>query len=421
MSEGWTVAGEGEADTSGWTVAGKPEPIHERTLSERFGGNWLDQFARGPSAATFRLEGAATKGLGANAPRFSPLNVAGFEAPSLTDPSLDAAWKDLDRKAIPGTGGVMDPVAERARRAKLDVQAKADPFWANSGPGANEKMLLKGGATLLGSLIGGMSDPTSWFGGGGKSLAGQVITNAGANAGVDVLGQAADVKSKTQDKWEPVQTLMAAGTGGVLAGGQHLAAHAPGWVVDKVAAARMAKQEKADAEIAQAVAQPWTVESLWGALEKQEGAKGRMDVVSPKGAKGPGQLMPGTAQHVADLLGRPELAAAAMSDDATEIWGAIIGGLIALFIFALAVAGGSILGGFVLQQMWNWFLWPFTPIKLGLAEAVGLSTLLGVIRGYRYRKNEEGEAGKALGGAIIYLLLVLAVGYVTHLCLPVAP
>lgn len=62
---------------------------------------------------------------------------------------------------------------------------------------------------------------------------------------------------------------------------------------------------------------PDTVQGVWEALESQESG-GRQDAVSPKGAFGVAQLMPATAQEVANRLGRPELAAAARTDPAVN-------------------------------------------------------------------------------------------------------
>lgn len=138
-----------------------------------------------------------------------------------------------------------------------------------------------------------------------------------SNVALDPLIQAGNIVREQQDGYSPVQTLMAGATGGVLSPALGLAGDVIASQAAKAEAARAARETQ---RYADAVAKPWTVEDLWGGLEKQEGARGKMDVVSPKGAKGPGQLMPDTAQYVANKLGRPELAAAALSDDPNMAW-----------------------------------------------------------------------------------------------------
>jgi len=138
-----------------------------------------------------------------------------------------------------------------------------------------------------------------------------------SNVALDPLIQAGNIVREQQDGYSPVQTLMAGATGGALSPSLGLAGDVIASQAVKAEAARAARETQ---RYADAVAKPWTVEDLWGGLEKQEGARGKMDVVSPKGAKGPGQLMPDTAQYVANKLGRPELAAAALSDDPNMAW-----------------------------------------------------------------------------------------------------
>lgn len=308
MSE-WEV----ESVEGDWEVA-TVEPIVRRTVGERFGGNFIENLSRSPIAQVLRGEAAATAGLGSGAPRFNPLGGPGIP---LTSPALDAAMK----APPPATGGttevIMTPEKERARREAIAAQGRADPWHA--APGGLQAKTVAGASTLVGSLLGGAMDPLNWIGGGSTVLR-RALSTAGIGAGLDVVGQTADIGSKTQDKWEPVQTISAAALGAGLSGAQDLARMAPKWITAEAERAQAAKRAKADAETAEAVARPWTVQDLWGALEVQEGAKGRMDVRSPKGAKGPGQLMPGTAQWVADQLGRPDLAAKALSDDPNDAW-----------------------------------------------------------------------------------------------------
>lgn len=75
---------------------------------------------------------------------------------------------------------------------------------------------------------------------------------------------------------------------------------------------------------------------------------------------------------------------------------------------------GPIWGGYVFQHLWNWFAPPFTTVRLSLAEAVGLSCLATVLRGYRYRNTPKGESGKEVIFGLLMPAILLLTGYIAH-------
>jgi hypothetical protein len=94
------------------------------------------------------------------------------------------------------------------------------------------------------------------------------------------------------------------------------------------------------------------------------------------------------------------------------------GAIIVIGVFA----GAAILvlwGGWVFHVLWNWFAPPFTDVRLSWAQAVGLSCLLSVLRGMRYRKT-EGETGEALTHALIAPALLLLIGWLAALSMGIA-
>jgi len=92
--------------------------------------------------------------------------------------------------------------------------------------------------------------------------------------------------------------------------------------------------------------------------------------------------------------------------------------LLAGIVIALGLAAflvvGTLWGGFAFQQIWNWFAFPFTPIKLTLAQACGVCLLISMIRGYRYRKTEEGEGSKTFIFVLLYPGMALLTGWVVQ-------
>ncbi len=100
-----------------------------------------------------------------------------------------------------------------------------------------------------------------------------------------------------------------------------------------------------------------------------------------------------------------------MTDDNEKIafWVGVIGFPAMLGVVVL----GVVLGAYVLETLWNWFAPPFTAVRLGFAEALGLTALISHLKGYRYRKNEDGW--KSLLNVFVGLGLTLLIGWVAHL------
>lgn len=107
---------------------------------------------------------------------------------------------------------------ERARRDTYEANIQGDR-WYNA-PGGWQAKSNAAVATLAGALTGGASDPLNAIGGFGRSALTRILSEAGVNAGGDVLTQAADIGADIQrDGYSPTQTAVAAGIGGLFQGG----------------------------------------------------------------------------------------------------------------------------------------------------------------------------------------------------------
>lgn len=95
-----------------------------------------------------------------------------------------------------------------------------------------------------------------------------------------------------------------------------------------------------------------------------------------------------------------------------KIFGYTLAGIATVALLAVVIAASYLWHGFVLQNLWNWFAPPFTDVRLSLPMAIGLGLLIGQIKGYRYRKSEEGN--KALLFAFLAPTIMLIVGYIAH-------
>lgn len=329
MSEGWKVAGEGTPDTGGWTTAGAEVPIDVRTTGERFTENLTDAAARNPTVAATRQDFSAPGAA------ISPFVSVGKPASIL--PPIMRMGTGLGSMVTRAMGikapEILDAEKEKARRTTYEERSAADPFYR--APGGVVGKTIAGGATLGGQFAGAALDPLN-YAQAGKTAVQRVLTQGGFNALGDVATQGADIASGVQGKWSPVQTAGAAVLGTALAGAGE-AIRAPRfdaggkmvedagplrkWTLAKVedvkdaAALRQVRKDAArqEAEIAEAVTQPWTVERLWAAQEHQESG-GRQEATSPKGARGVAQLMPDTAVWWARQLGRPDYAELAMEN-----------------------------------------------------------------------------------------------------------
>lgn len=106
-----------------------------------------------------------------------------------------------------------------------------------------------------------------------------------------------------------------------------------------------------------------------------------------------------------------------MSDDSKStlpVLAALVVGLLALVLVPL----GLIWGGYVFQHLWNWFAPPFTSIRLGWAQSVGVCLLVNSLRGFRYRYSQTTDKAWEGGWAVAHVFftpgLALLVGYIAH-------
>lgn len=93
-----------------------------------------------------------------------------------------------------------------------------------------------------------------------------------------------------------------------------------------------------------------------------------------------------------------------------------LGGVVVAIGVSAFMVAVVLWGGLVLQQVWNWHAYPFTAIKLTLAQAVGLSCLIAVLKGLR-RRPDTGEKDAGIKD-ISYLFIgggiTLLIAYCAH-------
>lgn len=106
---------------------------------------------------------------------------------------------------------------ERQRRETYATRAAADPA---RNPGDNV-------AAFGGQVGGSVLSPENWVGA-GKTVLQRIGSNAATAGATDAVLQGANVGSRVQDRYDPTQTLMAAGTGAALQGVFEVAPHVPG-------------------------------------------------------------------------------------------------------------------------------------------------------------------------------------------------
>lgn len=107
--------------------------------------------------------------------------------------------------------------AERTSRAAQAARSQADPWNKADNP------VLHGGAALLGTLLGGATDPMNLAPGtGAEGLLLRAGELAGQNAVSDVVTQGADLASGVRDKYSAEQTALAAAMGPIFAVGGHV-------------------------------------------------------------------------------------------------------------------------------------------------------------------------------------------------------
>lgn len=323
-------------------IAGPSEPVHVRSGGERFSANVSDSAARSGFMATLRdAYGNPLKALPASMPEIGKMPAA----PSILDAGplgwgvrAGAALKGVVDRMAGRDDAFLSPTKEKARRADYEEQSAADPWYA--GPKSTWTKIGDAASTLAGQVVGAFADPMNVaapeIGVPGRLAPGvlgriinsapgkRILGNAVATGAGDIGTQAADVESGVQSDWIPGQTGAAFALGGALGGGMEAAraAHGVGRQVRDFNQFLKNEPNLFNGGVVQTPAapaakfEPVTVDSLWGALTKQEHGldKDGHSLTSPKGARGPAQLMPDTAEEVATKIGKPELAQMAMGD-----------------------------------------------------------------------------------------------------------
>ena len=98
---------------------------------------------------------------------------------------------------------------------------------------------------------------------------------------------------------------------------------------------------------------------------------------------------------------------------------AIFGGVVA---FAISLVLLTMLSAWVVATIWGWFIVPTFGLKpLGIAQAMGISLCVGVLTRKVDAESRDGKT-KGIGAAVeklveavVYLLLVVAIGWLIHL------
>lgn len=314
MSEGWKVVSEEpvKPESGGWSVAYE-SPSASAVTPENAAGISFKTLVKDPGAALSML-GDRFKATGLDSLKHG--SSGGLLGGLLGDALIGTGGTD-----VYGKTGAQRVAESRAteKAARPEAPKTGLEFLTDLGSGIAYGLAAPESYATLPGKLGIPVAKAGWSVAHPLVAKGVARAAEGAitNAAIDPILQGGNILREQQNGYSPVQTAIAGATGGVLSPALGLAGDVIGIQAARSEAARLAKEAE---RYAAAQAKTWSVEDLWGGLERQEGARGRMDVTSPKGAKGPGQLMPDTAQYVANKLGRPELAAAALSDDPKLAW-----------------------------------------------------------------------------------------------------
>jgi hypothetical protein len=88
-----------------------------------------------------------------------------------------------------------------------------------------------------------------------------------------------------------------------------------------------------------------------------------------------------------------------------------------LTIFALFVPT-LLIRGFVFSVLWGWFVVPLGVVAIGVAHAIGLTTVFGFLTTHLthyQRKQSDNPFGDALGRMLVVPFLVLFFAWIVHL------
>ena len=96
----------------------------------------------------------------------------------------------------------------------------------------------------------------------------------------------------------------------------------------------------------------------------------------------------------------------------TEI---LVGCGAALLFMLVVLPIQAILGGFVLSQLWGWFMVPFGVVAISIPWAIGLSLLVGTFTMTPNVATKDQQWYEMVGTVISAYLFVWGVGAIVHL------
>jgi len=87
------------------------------------------------------------------------------------------------------------------------------------------------------------------------------------------------------------------------------------------------------------------------------------------------------------------------------------------FILFILLIPAMILRGWVLLNMWTWFILPLGAPEINLAHALGLSTTLYLMNGMEVstEENSDEEKIKKFAQGVIILLITLFIGWIIQM------
>lgn len=102
-----------------------------------------------------------------------------------------------------------------------------------------------------------------------------------------------------------------------------------------------------------------------------------------------------------------------MSDDGDKVLAGIGSGVLVVIFAPLIVAPFALLDGWVLVNMWRWFVEPLHVAPLRLWSAVGLGLTIALVT--KQYSHDERKALDRFLGLIIFPMATLFFGYLVHL------